>query len=200
MSSTPHISVVIPLYYCDTDLFLPINNCLFALQDHYPEFELIVIDDYSPLEPYHQWPITSSNSENLGFTATVNRGMSLASGDIIIVLNDDITIQAGQLDRYLHLDPLTPTIASPADTASSDNDLFGACWGITRSAYDLLGPLNETYKNFFSDLDYYERAKAQGVTIIKWEDIVLEHPESSTFKLLDKESLLREDAKRYHTK
>ena len=197
MSSTPHISIIIPLYFCSPTLYLPIAHCLAKVKLYYPEYELIVVDDASPLE-LPGWPITSVNTSNLGFTATVNKGLSLATGDVLIVMNDDIILAEGQLDRFNDLKGLV--IASPADTASSPDDKFGACWGMTRETYELLGPLNERYRNFFSDVEYYERAEAKDVKIIKWKDIVLSHPESSTFKLLDKETLLKEDQERYDSK
>lgn len=192
------VSVIVPLYYCDPSLFLPINNCLMALQEHYPEFELIVIDDHSPLEIYHQWPITSYNESNLGFTKTVNRGLFLANGDVLLVINDDITVHRGQLDDALHFNPLETTIGIFPDTAATAGDYFGACWAMTRATYELLGPLNEHYRNFFSDTDYHDRALEAGVKIVTFDDIVLDHAESSTFKLLDKEALLNDDLKRYY--
>lgn len=195
MSTTPLISVIIPIYYCDLSLFLPIQSCITAIQENYPDFELILVDDCSPL-PVNNWPITSYNEENRGFTATVNKGLAKATGDVLIALNDDITVKKGQLDRFIDLRDME--IASPADTSSSPDDKFGACWGMTARTYRFLGPLDEQYRNFYSDLEYYQRAKKEGVEIIKWYDIVLEHPESSTYKLLDKEVLLNDDAKRYH--
>lgn len=190
------VSVVVPLYYCDTSLFLPINGCLTALQEHYPDYELVVVDDCSPLEPYSRWPVTSRNEGNRGFTATVNEGLRQARGDVLVVLNDDVSVRKGQLDRFKGLEGLV--IASPADTASSDDDRFGACWGMTRETYARLGALDESYRNFFSDTDYWLRAKEAGIPVVKWEDVVLEHRESSTFRLLDKEQLLSDDLKRYY--
>jgi GT2 family glycosyltransferase len=189
------VSVVVPLYYCDKSLFLPIHNCLSALKRLYPDFKLVVIDDASPLECPEYWPITSQNAQNSGFTATVNKGMSLAIGNTIVVLNDDITVKEGDLDWVRDLGG--EVICSPMDTASSNDDRFGACWAITREAYTKLGPLNESYKHFWSDKDYYDRAKAAGIEVRKLNDVMLDHPESSTYKLVDKEKLLAEDTVRY---
>jgi GT2 family glycosyltransferase len=188
------VSVVVPIYYCDTALYSPIQRCLDSLSGR--DVELVTVDDSSPLDIPPHWPITCHNIKNLGFTATVNKGLSIATGDILVVMNDDIEMDQKCLDRYSTLKG--QLIASPADTSSSPDDRFGACWGMTREAYGLLGPLNETYRHFFSDRDYYDRAKALGVEVVKWRDIVLSHPESSTYNKLDKEALLTADLERYN--
>lgn len=187
------ISVIIPLYYCSPSLYIPLQKCFNSLSALEEDFELIVVDDASPLD--HGFPFTLINTENQGFTATVNKGLAHATGDILIVMNDDIELSKECFWRFKGLTGLQ--IASPADTASSPDDRFGACWAMTREVYDLLGPLNSKYRNFYSDLDYYNRAKAADVEIIKWHDLVLDHPESSTYKLLNKKTLLSEDKRRF---
>lgn len=195
----PSISVIIPLYYNSPTLYRPISNCLKSLKYQNQPIQLFLIDDCSPLEHDfvdHFWMNTWRSPRNKGFTATVNIGLAFSRHyPVMVVMNDDIVMTEECLKRFSKLKGLQ--IASPADTASSPNDRFGACWGMTREVYDLLGPLNEKYKHFYSDLDYYNRAKAAGVEIIKWDDIVLDHPESSTYKTLDKEKLLEEDRKRF---
>lgn len=195
------VSFVVPIYYCDPTLYLPIVRCLSSITPYtYVGHDYVFIDDASPLSLPPEWPITWTSNTNQGFTKSVNLGLESAFAvddvDIVIVMNDDIEMTPDCFDRFKEISGLQ--IASPADTASSPDDRFGACWGMTREVYELLGPLNEEYKHFFSDVDYYERALEAGVEIIKWKDIVLNHSESSTFKTLDKESLLNEDAKKYY--
>lgn len=184
------VSVIVPVYFCDPSLYQVIDCSLRSVPS---EAEFIVVDDCSPLA--HPWRVEVQNKSNMGFTATVNAGLRVATEDIIVVMNDDIKMTEECFNRFKGLKGLQ--IASPADTSSSPDDRFGACWGMTWEVYELLGPLNEEYRHFYSDLDYYQRAKHAGVEIIKWQDIVLEHPESSTYKTLDKELLLEEDRKRF---
>jgi GT2 family glycosyltransferase len=185
------ISVVIPLYYCSHALYSVISRCFDSLHGY--SLELVVIDDCSPLE--HDFPTTFRNKTNLGFTGTVNKGLELATGDIIIVMNDDIEMTKECMERFANSED--NCIASPADTASSPDDRFGACWGMTRSTYEKMGKLDERFKHFYSDREYYDRAKKLGTEITKWHDIVLSHPESSTYNQVDKEKLLKEDSKRF---
>ena len=196
MSSTPttkhtKIDCVVPLYVNDSSLY-PIINDFFESMKLYPDIRLIVIDDCSLL-PTLNWPITLRNEKNLGFTATVNRGLSMTTADVIIVLNDDLKIKKGDLDRYYLIGE---GIYSPRDTASDNTDRFGAIWGMDRETYEKMGNLNEKYKHYFSDLDYYNRAKEKGIPVLKWHDLVVEHKESATYKHRDKDKLFTEDQKK----
>jgi glycosyltransferase involved in cell wall biosynthesis len=186
------VQILIPLYYCDQSLFLPIEMCFSLLHTCYPQIETIVMDDCSPLPVPDHWDITEYNAVNLGFTATVNKLLRLSTADIIIICNDDIQFHPGCLDRFFDLPDMV--IASPADTASGDLDGFGCCWGMTRATYEHLGQLDERFKHFYSDTEYRERAESMGVEIVKWRDTIILHGESTTFKLLDKETLLAADA------
>lgn len=203
-----HASLIVPIYYCDTSLFRLIDGCLLSIFQHAPQFNLIVVNDGSPMYCGHWAQMVESRGgswlespENHGYSQAVNSGMCQAEDDgwddVVVVMNDDIILQAGQLDRFLELDWSKPTIASPRDTASDTSDRFGACFGMTWAAGEILGGLDTKYRNFYSDTDLYDRAKKEGVEVIKWEDIVLDHPESSTFKLLDKKKMLADDAARF---
>jgi GT2 family glycosyltransferase len=191
--TTRRIDAVVPLYVNDASLY-PIINDFFESMNLYPDIKLIVIDDCSPLKPLPSWPITFRNEKNLGFTGTVNRGLKLTNAEIILVLNDDLKIKKGDLDRYYLID--TVGIYSPRDTASDNTDRFGAIWGMNRDTYNKMGKLNEKYKHYFSDLDYYNRAKEMYIPITKWQDICVEHRESATYKNEDKKKLFEEDQKK----
>ena len=189
--STPPIEIVVPVYLHQPSLYPIVQRCFDSLRVCYPDIPILGIDDGSPLTCPADWPIVARNPVNLGFTATVNRGLELTTADTIIIANDDLTFHHGDLDRYLTLPE--KTIASPADTASSPDNRFGAIWGMRRSVYELLGGLNEELKHFFSDRDYYQRALAAGIEVIKWQDIVIDHIESATYKNIDKEALFAQD-------
>lgn len=186
------IDIIIPIYYCDTSLFIPIETCLSTLKTCYPQINIIAIDDCSPLDCSDHWNITETNVVNEGYVATVNKGLKLSTADIIIVANDDLTFHLGCLDRFFTLPD--NVIASPADSASGDLETFGAIFGFTRKTFETMGYLNDKFKNFYSDEDYYKRALEKGVQVIKWKDIVIDHQESATFKALgNKDELINFD-------
>lgn len=188
--------IVVPVYVASPALYPIIERFFESLQEHYPEITVYGIDDASPLPCPPHWPIVARNAINKGFTATVNYGLSLTNKPVIVVCNDDLTITMGDLNRFNTLRGMM--IASPMDTASSSDDRFGSCWGMTREVYEQLGPLNEHFRNYFSDLDYYNRAKEAGILIEKWYDITIEHVESATFNLVDKKTLFEEDERQWN--
>lgn len=182
--------IIIPLYYCDQSLYLTIDKCLKSLKKYWDN-GLCVIDDCSPLPLPPHWPIMIRNDKNLGYVKTVNKGLMASTADIIIVANDDLEFEDGQIEKFLEIDNIG--IYSPRDTASGNLETFGAIFGMDRETFNKMGLLNEKFKNYFSDRDYYEKAKKLDIPVIKWFDIVVKHNESSTFKLLDKDKLFKED-------
>lgn len=187
------VDIIIPLYICDQSLYPIVDRCFEAIGEIKGNYSLLVVDDASPFE--HYFPVDIQNKENLGFTATVNKGLRASTADVVVVMNDDVTLTQECFDRFAAMTGCQ--IASPMDTAASTDDRFGSCWAITREALNKLGYLNEEYRNYWSDMDYYQRAKEAGIDVIKWNSIILEHPESSTFKTLDKDKLLAADTEKW---
>ncbi len=111
----PKVSVIVLAY----------NNlaftqaCLHSLEinTHYPDWELIVVDNGSTdgsgayLSDYaadHPRVKLVRNGENLGFAAGNNRGLQVADGEHLIILNNDTYVTPGWmlgLVRHLRRDP-----------------------------------------------------------------------------------------------
>ncbi len=90
--------------------------------------QLILINDCSPeaemagmLAPYRNVPnvILLENAQNLGFVGTVNRGMGLAVGTDVLLLNSDTVLHAGGLDELIRVAYDHPEIGTV--TAMSNN-------------------------------------------------------------------------------
>jgi GT2 family glycosyltransferase len=187
------ISIVVPIYY-KSELYLTIEKCLDSIEKYYPDFHLITLDDCSPTKS--PFKTTLKNEKNMGFTASVNKLLKEAfkTADIVIVANDDLEFKEGDLDHFKEIENIDG-IYSPRDTASGNLDTFGAIWGMNKNTYKKLGPMNEKFVNYFSDADYYNRAKKIGLPVVKWKDVVVTHHESSTFNLVNKKELYEKDQK-----
>ena len=114
-SAFPKVSVVVLTY----------NNlrftraCLKSLEVNtcYPDWELVLVDNASTdgsrdyLAEYAQgkpWVQLVQNDRNLGFAAGNNRGLETATGDYLVVLNNDTYVTRGwllDLVRHLKKDP-----------------------------------------------------------------------------------------------
>lgn len=101
------ISIVIPAY----NQHEMTQECVRAIIDHTKDREIILVDNGS--KP----PIAGANirnEKNLGFPVAVNQGIRAASGDVIILLNNDVIVTphwaerlAAWLDQYAIVSPLT---------------------------------------------------------------------------------------------
>ena len=93
-SETPKVSIIIPFY--NQELYT--LNCLYFLNKHLQytiPFEILLIDDNSS-EDYNfsliQGVTIHRNIENLGFLKSINKGVKLAKGEFIYILNNNILI------------------------------------------------------------------------------------------------------------
>lgn len=191
----PVIKIVVPFFLNHPSKYPIVTRFFTSLAENYPDIPVIIVDDCSTLG--HGFNISIQHSENKGFTKTINDGMHKAfrDADIVIVLNDDLVISAGSLDPLLEIRGLT--IASVQDTSGTNDDMFGSNFALTSEVYDLLGGYDERFKNYYSDRDYYKRAIENGVKVVKFRNIVLEHHESATFRNMPKDHLLEEDRQRF---
>lgn len=105
--SLPLVSVIIPVYNHEKFVVEALNS---VINQSYPHIEMIIIDDGSSdnsISIIDEWmnswknrnhsstSITFIKQENRGAHATINRGLSLAKGDFLTILNSD---------DYYHLD------------------------------------------------------------------------------------------------
>ena len=152
-------SIIIPIY----NQHEITQECISAVLDNTTDFELVLVDNGSenPLDFLHlpevdaamnefgeAWgePIKTNigghqaivimNRENFGFPVAVNQGIKAATGDTIILLNNDVIV--------------TPGWADMLDDALSDFDIVGPvtnyCAGIQRTtigAYEDVDELAE---------------------------------------------------------
>lgn len=99
-------TVIVPVFNAPDEL----DGCLSSLAVTVPvDAEVLIIDDASTapdtaqvLRKWRQrtgpgWQFLS-NGENLGFVGTVNRGMNLVDGNVVL-LNSDTEVTTGWLDR-----------------------------------------------------------------------------------------------------
>lgn len=187
-------SIIIPLYFADPSQYQVIKRCFDSLAEF--DGELIVINDNSPLE-CPDFPVTLTHRKNFGYTKSVNDGLRLATGDVLIIANQDIVFTPELLEQF---DKVKFGIYSPKTTDEGEGDKFGSIWAMSRRAYQLLGPLDERMAAFFSDTDYYQRAKETGVPVVKWRSLVIEHEGNNAYQFTDKDGLYQADMNAYEAK
>lgn len=118
------LKIVVPIYDAVEDL----EVCIERLRAHTPEtIEVILIDDCSPdariqdlLRTVSGEPrfLVLANEKNLGFTGTVNRGLSEAGQADVIILNSDARVTPGWTEGLRAAASVRPNVATV--TAMSD--------------------------------------------------------------------------------
>ncbi len=99
-----NISVVIPAYNHEKFIGPAIDS---VLNQSYQDFELIIVDDGSTdntadvIKGYNDKRIRYFYQENQDAFNTINRGMGLATGDFIAILNSDDIYSLDRLQRLL---------------------------------------------------------------------------------------------------
>jgi GT2 family glycosyltransferase len=96
-------SIVIPVY----NQHEVTADCLKSIVENTEEpYEIIIVDNGST-PPIEEMPIPKQffvmrNSENMGFPFAVNQGIREgATGDIIVLLNNDVIVTPGWLDNFI---------------------------------------------------------------------------------------------------
>lgn len=98
------LSICIPIFN-NSDMT---HDCINAIRENTHDFELVIVDNGS--EPAFKPPFMGfaettliRNLENKGFPVAVNQGIRAAAGDVIILLNNDVIVTPGALNRLAGL-------------------------------------------------------------------------------------------------
>jgi GT2 family glycosyltransferase len=112
----PSVSVVIPTIHGGADL----ESCLVSLAaEDYGELDVIVVDNASSGDAVRRLPERYArlrvvrNEVNRGFAGASNQGIAQATGELVLLLNDDTVVEPGALRRLV--------------TAMVDHPTWGAC-------------------------------------------------------------------------
>jgi GT2 family glycosyltransferase/2-polyprenyl-3-methyl-5-hydroxy-6-metoxy-1,4-benzoquinol methylase/glycosyltransferase involved in cell wall biosynthesis/cell division protein FtsB len=107
LSLARSIDIIVPVYRGLTDTQRCLQSVLSA--SYTVNWRLIVINDCSPEPEITEWLrlfaqnepriVLLENSQNLGFVATVNKGMSASTQNDVILLNSDTEVANDWLDR-----------------------------------------------------------------------------------------------------
>lgn len=94
-----------------------------------------------------------------GYAKPINKGLAIAKGDFLLVMNDDLTWDGGSLKRLCDKNAVT----SPMVNGKSQ-PFWGCAFCIPRWVYDKVGGLYEGYRiSYYDDADYYNTLKQAGI-------------------------------------
>lgn len=170
MSESPRLSIVVPVYNSEPYLVEMFERSfLDGLRRHAPAgAELVIVDDASPLEEETRrsarlaetiLPVRlHRNPFNRGFAASVNEGLRLASGDLVLLLNSDTRLTAGSVAS------LAATLAAAPDAAMV-GPVSNRAFDADLQQVDGLAPLRDFSDSELARVDRFAeelRAKGEG--------------------------------------
>ena len=96
-----------------------IRRCLESVLDqHYPELELIVVDNASTdgttdiLEPFEDRCNIVYNEENIGFAAAQNQAIALSRGSWVLTLNPDVLLLPNFVSHLMEMAEVDPRVGT----------------------------------------------------------------------------------------
>ena len=199
----PKCSIIIPCYFANEGLIEMTARCLeslFNTTGDEPQ-EVIVIDDGSPIPfgfvddtNFVQRLETIHRENNGGYSAAANTGLYHATGDVLIVGNNDLVFTENWLEGLLW--PLQEGFDISTVWTSDQKDIrlekdiepfakFGSLFAMKREVYETLGGFDQQFRGYFTDVDYRKRAIEHGFTIGKNLACVVDHLAKATYKQTD---------------
>lgn len=201
-----------------------LQNCLYAIKSWTDvPYEVIVVDNGSDDGTLdfclRERVVLISLPQNCGFPAACNAGLKIASGDHIVLLNNDVQVRPhwlGNLLKCLHssadvglVGPVTNYVTGSqrVDYASIDESsvffnlsdpqqwrqterLVGFCLAMKREVPERIGLLDERFTpGHYEDDDYCYRARIAGFRLMIAGDTFVYHEGSKSFGLKEKQAL-----------
>ena len=138
-------------------------------------------------------------AENHGFAGGVNRGVErawAAGATHVLLLNDDMRIRPGCIQRLVgaagESGAASPWVAGEGEAAyrggkidwtlgyagheeGADDYLLGGCMLISPSAWEQVGPFDESYFLYCEDVDWSIRAREAGVPLLVVPEELADH-------------------------
>lgn len=203
-SAQPKTSLIITSYHTDAEMMMLTVGCVLSLKRGKKPDEVILVDDCSPfkgnvstLEPLYSGGLVDKRihrETNGGFPKCANTGWEAATGDILILSNNDLEYTEGWLEAILKplkegfdISSLRMSDSDGMETEDkiTEGDRFGSLWAMKREVYEALGGFDESFdKGTFEDLDYHKRAEEAGFRIGKNHSVVVKHQGRATMDKL----------------
>jgi GT2 family glycosyltransferase len=179
------ISIIIPHYNRDDLTDRLVESLIKHCGSH--DTQIIVVDDCSDIPYINSKAIVAMVHQNVGFLKTCNAGLEIASGDIKVLISNDVLVTGDfipRLERIITDNPLALVgnrmINFDSGWNRFGNKLFpyleGWFLAASKEIWDTLGGFDERYSpNDYEDNDLSTTACSLGFPLISMESPYLKH-------------------------
>lgn len=147
------VSVVIPYYESDPEKLEVLKECTQSLKGH---DEVVVV-----------W------NDRMGYTPAINRGLATATGDFMVVMNDDVRLIQGDLTMLCD----ETSVVSPSNNGRIYPHIWGSCFCLPRWVYEATGGMSEDYDiSYFDDDDFIFTLQDMKIPMRSQDNVIFDHP------------------------
>ncbi len=205
-------SIIMPVYLNSYPVFHYTGNAIGSIREHTDKsktpYELIVVLQNAPIK-FGKLEDTKADKvieleENVGFAKAVNKGIRVASGEYIAIVNNDIMVFNRWLDEMISclgrmdLVMATPMYGQPFARAveaeelwhkeaeskissESDSDFRDfSCVLTKKEVFDKVGLFDEQFFMYGEDLDFLRRMDQEGLKYASTKRVNIFHIISGT--------------------
>jgi O-antigen biosynthesis protein len=207
-------SIIIPAYFLTYPLWHQTGNCIGSIREHTDKtktpYEIILVINGETGIGFAEDKLKDTycdkviqNPENLGYAKAVNKGIRVAEGEFIAIMNNDVQVYEHWLEdmqealQHLALVMATPMYGMPfaraveskklrdetfgkriEETFSDFNDF--SCVLTTKALFDEIGLFDEQFFMYGEDLDLIKRIEKIGKKKASTKRVNTHHIISST--------------------
>ena len=174
------ISLIVPILNIDEETDRYAKEALETIKDTELPFELIIIDDGSTMTNdfmKEQADVFIQHKKNKGYGPSVNDGLGVARGDVLVILSGDIKMPHNWLEPLVkHLEENPSTGAVSPVLSEGNKGIIGCSWAMRRDVFEKIGNFDERFKiGYYEDTDYYWRIKQAGFELRYLEEVAIWH-------------------------
>lgn len=173
------ISVIIPYYENFPEKKKILQECVRSLKGH---DEVIVV-----------W------NDRMGYAPAINRGCNVANGDYFIIMNDDVSLNSGDLKNLC----IPGYVTSPLNGDKSYDYIWGSCFCIPANIWNLIGGMDERYDiSYFDDDDLIFTLIKNNIPFKSVKNVVFNHPKPGTTleNMPDRNEFFQENRRKFKEK
>lgn len=210
-------SIVIPTLTKDEDHARVLQECLMSVREYsgdQKDYEIIIINDASPYNiETLSWNADTyvRRLENKGIPVSWNEGIKLSHGDYVAIINDDIVVEEGWLDKLrqaLEFDDeyfvAAPGVAGQENGEGIEEDYQwfpGYCFMMEANTISKIGLFDEQFSPFnFEDTDYWTRILQYRGKLVRNYKTTIKHREGHVLHTLEYDKVSAENKAKFITK
>lgn len=185
-------SIILPSYVIDETVHGYLKQCLANLEANTDResYQLVIVDNGSVAGSElmkSKADIYVRKEQPMGYARAANLGLSLADGDYLCILNNDLFVPKDWLPNMIkdyesipNAGTIAPMEGMPEKRLYHDSHWFSLVL-FSRKVFTEIGYLDESINYRFHDQDYSIRVKKAGYEVLRTGNVAVEHINSATY-------------------